>query len=267
MNKVHKYINKLLEALTIESVIALCTWTLGITLAYLLPKITAEFNSLINQIKWPLSIIIGLVFTIYFLQYYRNRSMFLPQFPKFNFNFIWHEYEITHKYINITHIVHTRRYKIEALKDGLTTFNERFFWTGGDENYSIKCLSKGHTLSFLQKENLFNHYAVSFGRTLRKGDIEEVIIEWQLHDPEKKAQPFISTPIKEPTLKLKLVVIFPELMNVQEIAKEISFPHGRKIPIYFKSEIVENGIFKWESSKKSKPKLFYHYEIRWIFVV
>jgi len=233
---------------------------IGIILSYITPEILSKFWIGLEQYKLWLFTILICLFVIIFISIYKRYNRFIPSFPKFDFNFLLLEYELTHIYVERYKLIHRRRYKIKALKNGLEAYTERFLWTGGQ--FEIKNLNKSQQLILLGNENLFTKYQVKFNRTLKRGDIEEVELEWILYDEEKKALPFVSSPIKEPTELLIVNVEFPYSFKIKHVDCEVSYSHGSKIPISYSREKLQNGKFNW---RVENPKLLYHYEVRWFF--
>ena len=255
---------ELLKQLKLKFIVEIIKWLAIAIGAILFAKLTPEYISTIYKIsvlnKWLLTGLLISIFTFLFIFLYNRYNKFTPKFSNLDFNFLLQEYELTHIYEERYKLIHRRRYKIKALKNGLDSYKERFLWTGGE--YEMRNLKPNQQLLQLGNENLFKIYEVKFNRTLKKGDVVEVELEWTLYDKNKTAVPFVSSPIKEPTELLIINVAFPNEFNMKEVECEISYSHGSKIPIeYSKKELVNNG-YSW---KVENPKLMHHYEVRWFF--
>ena len=86
---------------------------------------------------------------------------------------------------------------------------------------------------------------------------------WDLEDTAAKAVPFFSATIEEPTDYLKLNLSLPCDIAVREVTCEVSSGIGAKKPFSSKTiPLDRNGKATWEIRK---PKLLYHYEMKWSF--
>ncbi|MDB5225988.1 MAG: hypothetical protein JWN78_181 [Bacteroidota bacterium] len=226
-------LNKIKEEVTLGFIFELTKWIVvavaGLIISYLTPSILSRIFTEIGEYKWWIFALLICISTIIFINLYKRYNQFIPSFSKFDFNFLLLEYELTHVYIERYKLLHRRRYKIKALKNGLEAYTERFLWSGG--KYEMKNLNKAQQLIELGNENLFTQYQVKFNHTLKRGDIEEVELEWILYDEDKKALPFVSTPIKEPTELLIINIEFPLHFKITDVESEVSYSQGSKIPI------------------------------------
>jgi hypothetical protein len=110
------------------------------------------------------------------------------------------------------------------------------------------------------RRSTWQYYELRFERALKKGEELDVDVVWNLEDLEKVAVPFISATIEEPTNSLSLKVKFPDGSNVDHIIKEISPFIGAKMLFSSVREDITEMEYEWIVSK---PKLLFHYELRW----
>jgi hypothetical protein len=206
--------------------------------------------------KWLLiTAISALVLAFIFYMFRKRYAKNIPQFDATLPDFDVLEREFTHQYIEKEKIIHTRRYKVRALRNGLEIFYDKFFWTGGKSVY--KTTKEGHRITPNGNRNLYEYYIYHFDRSLKKGDIIEMEVEWELYGPHKC---FMSTPIEEPTEKLIMTIIFPLEWNMKKIIRVSSGIQASKIPSESEVELKQ-GRDTWIIPE---PKLFHHYEMKWI---
>jgi len=200
-----------------------------------------------------LAIIIGLLILIRVIQKYNK---YKPVIPNFEGDYVILEKEITHKTISKTELFHQRRFKIKALRNSVYSFRDKFVWTGGQ--YKIYTNNKNHEIQQIGKINFYDGYEVRFNKVLKKGDIEEIEVCWDLSDTEGKAVPFFKTIIEEPTENLKMNLELPVEFKVTDAVCEVSFTSN--MPIECKTQKLKNNRLVWEIPN---PRLLYNYEIRW----
>jgi hypothetical protein len=194
---------------------------------------------------------IALIIYIFRLKYKKNT----PQFEAINSDFEVLEKEFTHEYLEREKIKHIRKWTLKAQRNGLTSFSDKYFWTGGA--HTVRLTNDDYKYVPLGDRNLYNIYACYFDRTLKKGEIVEVEVEWELNGPHKC---FFSTSIEEPTEKLIMNIIFPREWNISKAVIDVAAIQGPKIPSSQKNVTLNNGAYKWDIHK---PKLAHCYEVKW----
>ena len=183
----------------------------------------------------------------------------MPHFPKINCDYKLLRKEIIHEYQSLEKVLHTRTYRIKALKNGVGNFRIKFHWTGG--NYHIYCPDKKYTLVEIGTTNLYNFYEVIFPAPLKKGEITEIEVKWDLDNSAHRAIPFFSTTIEEPTEELVMDIILPPVLGIKEICTETNSTLGAQMPLDTTTvELDKHGEYKWVIRK---PQLLYVYQIKW----
>ena len=214
------------------------------------------------QFKWYLAIIFATGGAWIFLILYQRISRFHPTFPRIDFDFQILEKEIYYEYRNKTHMMYRKRVSVKALKNGLDTYHDKYQWTGNG-NVKISSAIKEQQFRKTIKKNVWQFYEIRFQKTLAKKESIETEIVWDLEDVNREAVPFFSATIEEPTDFLKLNLSLTPKLGVKEVTCEISSGIGAKKPFNSKTiPLDRNGRATWEIKK---PKLLYHYEIKWIF--
>ncbi len=186
---------------------------------------------------------------------------FKPDFPRISPDFEILETKVTYDHEAIDKMTYTKRKKLKALRNGLERYVDRYSWTGKG-NINISSNKKSQTFTETERKSIYQFYEVRFDKVLSKGEEVEVTLTWDLEDLEHKAVPFVSMTIEEPTETLLFKVIFPKTSVVTSIIKEISPFIGAKQPFFSEKERINDYEREYEWTIK-KPKLFYHYELRW----
>ena len=112
------------------------------------------------------------------------------------------------------------------------------------------------------RKNIWRFYEIRLQKTLKKGDIIDTEVIWELEDLENIAVPFISATVEEPTNIIKLNLSIPTTFGVREVTCQISSSIGAEKPFdSFTRPLDKHGEATWEINN---PKLLYHYEMKWI---
>lgn len=233
-------------------VLSLCGWDIIV-------KIAVKAFVIDETLSRPLWIFLSFLSILIITCIIKKKHRFMPYFPKMNCDYKLLRKEITHEYQSLEKILHTRSYKIKALKDGVAAFRIKFHWTGGD--YHIYCSDKKYTLVEIGTTNLYNFYEVILPATLKKGEIAEIEIKWDLDNSAHRAIPFFSTTIEEPTEELVMNIILPPVLGVKEVCTEMSSTLGAQLPLDITTvQLDKHGEYKWVVKK---PQLLYVYQIKW----
>ena len=223
---------------------------------YLLHR-TSNFTTLEIGLMVALS---ALVIAIFAIMLYRASNNARPSFTIIETDSNLITKEVVHRWITYDSLIHSRKFTVKSNRNGLREFSDKFAWTGDD--YEMRQGEGEYRLELSDKRrNIFNQYLFKFGKMLNKNETIRIEANWTLTNRSRKAAPFVSTTIEEPT---ELLVIELELnpeFGVKKVNLETSGYKGAKIP--FGEEIVEldsNGRFEW---RIERPKLLHHYEINW----
>jgi hypothetical protein len=248
-----EYVKQVFDKIVVQLI-----WTiiLAIVTAIVAYFISKKFQ--FTNLELGLMIII-LVFIVSLSSYiiYRRRNKKLPDFNPIDCNFQMLREERVHRWLNKTEYIHKRRYTLKALRTGLTSYKDKFQWTGIE--YTLSGGTKDYTVERVEtSKNVFDQYIFKFKTPLNKGDVIEVEATWKAKGP---AKPFFSTTIEEPTdLLVMSVMLFME-SNIKEVNCEIESYKGARVPNEIKKEkLNSDGEFIWQIKN---PKLLHHYEINW----
>ncbi len=256
---------KYFKELSFKLAVELSKWILlaivGVIISYITPILLTNRFIVLSEFKILTYIVVVSVMIIIFIILYQKYNKFRPNLPRIDSHFLILERELTHIWHNENVIEHKRRFVLQALQHGLDNYTDKFVWTGGD--FKIKSGIIQHKVNLIEKRNFFDIYEVKFDKVLRKGDIIEIEIVWDLYNNDKKARPYFSVTIEEPTKNLILNLGIDPKFNVKEILTETSYVRGSKIPLNYKTiKLDREGKAKWEINN---PKLLYTYEIKWKF--
>lgn len=253
-------------------------------LTYRLDSLSNIFHNLLAQVVWTISataltgtatyfitkhykfttleiilfsVIIALVVGATSFYVYRRYNKHIPVFEPLDFDFHVIREERIHKWLSEDLYLHKRRYTLKALRNGLTTYTDKFGWTGksfeisgGTADYKIN--RNGKT------KNMLDVYHFEFSKPLQRGEIIEVEASWKLVGP---AKPFFSTTIEEPTDLLIMSVMLYSESGVSRVICDTEGYKGAKVPYEsLVQKLNSDGEYTWQINN---PRLLHHYEINW----
>jgi hypothetical protein len=172
--------------------------------------------------------------------------------------------EIVYEYTSGNMMIFQRKHlKICALKDGINSFRDRYRWTGSGR-ISIRSLTPGYNTTNPSEddEGIWNYFNVIFPHPLRKDEVADFTIEWELFDEKAKAITFLSTMIDYETQYLLLEVILPP-----ELAPKKAYFYEYKNFLDTLPISVHN--LSWSPATRSirsevvQPQKYHKYMIRW----
>lgn len=193
---------------------------------------------------------------------YQRLNRFHPRFRPLSCEFLVLEKEITYEFRDREHIVYRKRLLLQALRQGLDCYHDKYHWTG-DSVVSMTSAIQDQEVSLTVRKNLWQLYEIRFQRTLAKGEEIETEVTWELNDKDHHAVPFFSASIDEPTKKLRMRLSVPPAVGIRQAVAEVSSSIVTKKPLTSRMMSVDrNGMLVWDVNH---PLLFHHYEVKWIF--
>lgn len=241
-----------------DKIVVQLIWTAGAAIIGVI--ITFVISSKFNFTKLDIALIAALVvILISIISYviYRRSNKRLPHFDALVCDFHMLKEERVHKWIDKDNYVHKRRYKLKALKDGMTNYTDKFYWTGTE--YTLSGGNHAYTVKKQdESKDLYDVYDFKFTTPLKKGEVIDLEAMWTAKGP---AKPFFSTTVEEPTdLLIMQVMLYPGC-GVKLINCDIESYKGARVPIKSRTETLNSdGEFIWPIKD---PKLLYHYQINW----
>lgn len=194
------------------------------------------------------------LFAVYRFDRYR------PWFPRLMPEFKIMSRSICYHYHSETKMTYKRRYRLQALRRGADHYVDKYRWTGEGSTTPTSRIN-GQILRNKRRKNVWQFFDVVFPRPLGRREEIEVELVWELEDPARKAVPFFSVTVEEPTDLLSLELQLPSEFGVTSVVCEHAPYMGAKE--VFKSmdkELDRDGKVVWTISR---PKLLHYYEIRW----
>lgn len=113
------------------------------------------------------------------------------------------------------------------------------------------------------RKNVWQCYEIRLERTLTKGDEIDTEVIFHMEDRDRKAVPFFSGTIEEPTDYLKLDLRLPPDLGITKVIIEVSTGIGASKPT--RSEVLNLNNHGEVSFEVKRPILFYHYEMKWLY--
>lgn len=244
----------------------------GLTVALIIALSTAAYAQFNGQpnifFSWggAVFILAVTIFTFLALEVFRRcqKNPLQPFFEPIDVDFKVINKVISFEYLNAerTSIRYTKKITVQALQHGLEEYRDKYRWTGKGSVLITAPISR-HTFVESGRKNIWQLYSIQFGKKLNKGDVEETILVFDLEDPEKKAVPFISADIDEPTDSLSIELRMPHGLRIQQVFLETSCNIGARKPYQTVTIPVYDGKVRWDS-KRPDPKLLHHYEMTWV---
>lgn len=149
--------------------------------------------------------------------------------------------------------------RLKSLKNGLNSYSHHITWTGDD----VKIASGRHDHKVLNLDRVDLHKTAMFlfGKTLKKGAVEEVILFSDLENTSRKAIPFLSFTIKQPTDTLNIKLNINPALNIKSVLCSILPNDSVADPIESDIRALDShGSLTW---KIDKPEIYYRYRINW----
>lgn len=241
--------DKIIVQLIWTVIVAVITFVVGYLISIKFSFSTLELILLLLLLMFVIGIVSYII--------YRRTNRRLPIFNPLECDFRMLKEEKVHKWIDKDNYVHIRRYKLKALKNGLSSYTDKFQWSGkeysmsgGNTNYKIEKHAKS--------KNVFELYEFKFTTPLKKGEEIEVEVKWKAIGP---AKPFFSTTIEEPTdLLIMSIMLYPDC-GITTVNCDTESYKGSKLPLVSeKRDLNSEGEYLWQIEN---PRLLYHYEINW----
>jgi hypothetical protein len=188
----------------------------------------------------------------------RRLNRFRPQFSNLSCSYRILRTELNYRYLDDVNMTHSKTVKFKTVKPGVSTFPDRYIWTG-EGQVLIQCPIRGQEYRDTGRLSGWNCYEVRLGRTLNKGEECEVELRWTLADTARRAEPFLSTTIREPTDELVMKVTLPR--NPGDAICEVRTHDSVLLPLETKQKPFDrNNTAVWTIPN---PKLLHHYQMRW----
>lgn len=152
--------------------------------------------------------------------------------------------------------------EVQALRDGIESFTNKFWWTGTGEQH-LNLLSPGHFLEMAPiPREAWRYYKVNFGRALQAGESETVAVQQKMKDTGKTHEPILSKVVTEPLGQLILEVHPPKTRLIKKV---VQYEHASAFVLHpVSSKVIPfdraNWRIRWDIPN---PKFGHTYTIRW----
>jgi hypothetical protein len=189
---------------------------------------------------------------------WRRIDNFRPHFGRVHCGYRILEKEITYRYLSRTELRYTKTVRLKALRD-MDTFVDKYNWTGQGE-IKLSSMVLEHRIIELGTRNIWRMYEVHFGRSLRKNDVIEVAVRWDLKDITHSARPFMSQTVEAPSRSLKFKLEVPEDFGVTKARLTILASIESLSSLKDTDCELRNGMVEWTIKK---PRLLHCYQLSW----
>lgn len=251
------YVEKVVISLITKGVAALILWVLA---AICIKAATLEWKWLEPYSTHAL-LLVGSVFTLILVAVWKRLTRRVPSFPSVDCDFHLLKKEIFIDFISPGKIIYLKKFKLRALRDNLTHYEDKYHWTGSKPPLSVESTSAKHTVIQTVRRSMWQLYEVKFDHPHKKNDTVDVEVVWTIEDEASTHTPFISTTIEEPTDELVLRVRFDDALGVKDVLCEHRHCMSSNSSIESSSHALSNREYSWSIKQ---PRLLHHYEIRWV---
>lgn len=160
----------------------------------------------------------------------------------------------------------TTEVTVLALRDGVDRFRGRYTWTGAGR-ITMKVFGAGHCFAGdPMPVGAWNCYEVIYGRALRAGEREKVVVEHAMEDTGGSFEPWLQKTVDRPIGHLRLVVALPE-NQLPTVGARYEYPGNT--PITRSVAPTRYEPFEWPAHQPSAthdvpaPRMHHVYGIKW----
>jgi len=262
-DRARKFIGDVIGASVTDIVISLGKVLLGAGGLALLVQWLSQALAALRPHAIPLTCIagaIGAMATAWAL--YRLGPAY-ARYPKPVFDFRVLERQAIYEYVAVDRMTYTRKLKLKALRSRLTSYVERYHWTGsGNLKVTLGEEAKSHNL--LDTRGIWRYIEIGLKRVPRRGTPITVETRYDLEDQAGVAMPLLSVEIVEPTDRLVLEVRLPSAWGIREAVFEegptVGCLRGRAAEDGDELRFDSNGVLRHPIKR---PRMLYRYSITW----
>ena len=154
--------------------------------------------------------------------------------------------------------------EIEAIRSGVSIYEDTYQWTGQGEENEPKVASPGHTLmGKIIKRDGWKYIYIHLGHELNKGTRTIIKTIQELYDSANSFEPFLGRVVLTPIDFMVLHVILPKALHPTHIffrEWDAPVPAGRVIREIPGKINVHSGEIRWEVQS---PVFRHRYSIDW----
>jgi len=159
---------------------------------------------------------------------------------------------------------YSRRYRVRAMKDRLSSFTDRYIWTGTDTDLKPRPGDNVAQVDISHDTTLGEQTWIDivFERRLNAGDEYEFEVHWPPMPDWPRSRPFLSSSTREPTHRIVFEVTVPQ-----------RFRRGRRAWFEVLRAVDEADPFTTDECEfdaggrlwvvRDLPKLYHCYRVRW----
>lgn len=265
MGKVAKFFESIAVGLVKDAVKSILIFAFSSGLCGLAVHfVSFNFTGLARYSVWA-----GIVFAsgagLISLYIYSRYSEYIPKFKRLDFQYRVLKKEYSYEYLDKSNMKFKKVIQLQALINNLDRFHDRYCWSGWGK-VTPKCENKEFQYVPTVRRGVYQEYDILFDRKLKKGDMIDVCISFELEDISGTADPHMSTTISAPTDHLILRVIIPRQFRVKKAIAEVLPNSDYYNP--FETQIIDfehHEKYCEAKYEKSRPKLLHIYSMRWKF--
>lgn len=144
--------------------------------------------------------------------------------PEFSYPYILEYQEFVFRYINLTTIEYTKRFRIKMLVDGLQYYTDRYSWNGGGTiKKSVENIKQKIVDEF--SEGAFTAYTIRLEEISQKGKRYEIVVKFHINNSTYIEHQYLGLSNSFPVQVLKLRVEVPGNLKLSECRYNI-FSHS-----------------------------------------
>ena len=208
----------------------------------------------------PLFLLLTVVFGIAAVAIYRRMFSFRPSFPPLRPDFRVKSATIRYEYRAIDRMRYSRKWTLQARRDGLDRLTDKYSWTGTG-SVQLSAPLNGQDVQHRDRRGVWQQYDILFGRQISKGDEIDVEVVWDLEDTLETAVDFFSTSIDKPTDKLEMIFRAYQGSRIEDVLLERCRTLELDQAYWTEARRPDDDrLVRWEIRK---PTFGHHYRVSW----
>ena len=168
--------------------------------------------------------------------------------PEFSYPYILEYQEFIFKYLDLTTIEYTKKFRIKMVVDGLQYYTDRYSWNaGGTINKVVENAKQKIVDEF--SEGAFTAYTIRLEEISQKGKIYEIVVKFRIENSSYVEHQYLGLTNSFPVQVLKLRVEVPGNLKLSECKYNIFSHSVDRVPSRSQDIVPVNNIIEKDFKK------------------
>ena len=168
--------------------------------------------------------------------------------PEFSYPYILEYQEFIFKYLDLTTIEYTKKFRIKMVVDGLQYYTDRYSWNaGGTINKVVENAKQKIVDEF--SEGAFTAYTIRLEEISQKGKIYEIVVKFRIENSSYVEHQYLGLTNSFPVQVLKLRVEVPVNLKLSECKYNIFSHSVDRVPSRSQDIVPVNNIIEKDFKK------------------